>query len=163
MALSYASVARVQTQLPAAVGSMSSLTSAAIVTFLEDAEALVNNRIASRYTVPATGTSVPPLLVSIATNIGIYYLLARRIFTQEKMKESAWPDVFKSAIDDLELIAKGDIKLTEADGTLIGARSDVAKAYSTSMTYLPTFHEGGDLDQVEDQDKIDDLNDERGL
>lgn len=162
MALSYTSVARVRSQHPL-IGSMTTLSSAQTFTFCEDAEALVNAKIAPNYTIPATGSGVPPLLQSLATNIAVYYVLARRVFTQERLRDSGWPDRFKEAIDTLDEISTGKLKLVDTAGTLLGTRSDVHDVWSNKKDYRPTFDEHGDYDQIIDEDKIDDLEDDRGI
>ena len=159
---SYTSVDRVYDVEPM-IGSIDDLTSSQVLTaFIEAAEAEINARIATHYVVPITGSV--PLLVAIADDLSIYRILTRRIFTQTQLENSTWPDRFKESMDTLALIAKGEIKLVDSAGTLIGARTDVAQVRTNNMNYQPTFHEGGDwVDQVKDHDKTDDLLDDRDL
>lgn len=162
MALSYTTVARIRQQHPL-IGSMTTLSSNQIFEFTTDAEAMINAKISKQYTVPVTDVSVPPLLTTIATDLSVYRILTQRVFTQERLKDSVWPDRFKEAQDILDEIADGKIALTEVDGSLVPTRSDVADVWSNTKDYEPTFTELGDLDHVVDPDKIDDLKGDRGL
>ena len=91
-------------------------------------------------------------------------VLARRVFTQERMKESTWPQVFKEALGQLEEIAKGSIQLVGSDGTLVPTLSGNREMWSNTKDYHPTFVDGlSDLDQFHDPDKIDDLEDDKDL
>ena len=159
---SYTSVNRIYQQLPA-IGSMTTLSSAQVLTFVEDAENEINARLAPLYTVPVTGSGVPPILETLATNMAQYRILSRRVMTQEKLKESGWVDRFKEDSELLQKIADGGISLVDSSGTIIAGRTDQREVWSNTKDYLPTFTELGDLDQVQDPDKIDDLADERDL
>lgn len=162
MALNYTSVARIY-DLEPMIGSISDLTSSQIVTaFAEPAEAEINARIAKLYTVPVAGTT--PLLQAIADDISVYRILSRRVFTQDQLKDSVWPDRFKESMETLSGVAKGEIILVDSAGAVIGTLSNVAQAKTNVQNYLPTFHEGGTWeDQIKDQDKIDDELDARSL
>lgn len=160
MALTYTSVDRVHNVLPN-IGSNSAITSAQKVEMLEYAEAEVNARIAKRYTVPVAGTI--PVLISIATDLGIYRILSRRIFTGQKLKDSAWPDRFNEALATLKEIEDGGISLVNSDGTVVGARTDIAKLKTTTDGYVPTFTDAIPFgDMVQDSDKVDAQITERG-
>lgn len=160
MALNYTSVSRIFTQEPA-LEDISNFTSAQAFTFAEDAEAEVNLAISRNYTVPVTGG--PAILQAIATDIAIYRILSRRVFTQERLQNSTWPNAFKEAREILKAIATGNQPLINSAGTIVTARTDLAKATSNNDTYFQTFNELGQLDWIQDEDKIDDLEDERSL
>lgn len=160
MALNYTNVERIYDIEPK-LSSISDLTSAQVVTFATDAEAEVNANLVRNYTVPVAGTV--PLLEAIATDIAIYRILSRRVFTQERLQDSGWVDRFKEARDMLSDLLKNKILLVDVNGKLITSRTDVAKVFSNVKSYLPTFHEAGTLDHVQDPNKIDDLIDERDI
>ena len=162
MALTYTSVARVY-DLEPMVGSLSDLTSASIVAaFATPAEAEMNARLSRRYEVPVTGTV--PLLQAIADDLTVYRILSRRVFTQDQLKNSVWPDKFKESMESLNEIAAGKILLVDNTGTLVGTRATVAAAATNVDTYQPTFHDGGDwLDQIKSGDKTTDEEDARSI
>lgn len=162
MALTYTNVDRVKLQHPM-IGSMTTLNSAQIFTFVDDAERLINSKLAKKYTVPVTGSGVPPILETLATNIGMYYILSRRVFTQEKLRDSVWPTVFKEALKTLDDICEGKLSIVNSDGTIVSVDTTKAEFWSTTKDYTPTFDEHGTYDQIQDEDKIDDLEAERDI
>ena len=159
---SYSDVNRVY-DLEPMIGSISDLTSAQLVSaFINPAEADMNARLSRRYTVPITGTI--PLLQAIADDLSVYRALSRRVFTQDQLKDSSWPDRFKESMDTLMEIANGKVLLVDSAGAAVATKTNVANAQSNNMHNLPTFHEGGGwVDQVKDPDKTDDLLSDRDL
>ena len=142
MTLTYTSVDRMLTAYPR-VAEVSAITSAHLATYAGDAEALVNAWIAQRYTVPVSGN--PPLLVTLATDLAVYRTLALRVFTSERMNESAWPDRYKESMSMLERIAAGDIPLVTVSGDLVteGSATIAGEVWSSKVGYLPTMTEVG--------------------
>lgn len=162
MALQYTSVDRMLIFDPK-ISSASSVTTAAMGLFAADAEAVVNGYIVRHYTLPLTfptsgGTA--PLLVAIATDLALWRVY-RRLFTQQQLKDSAWPAQFKSAMDLLEDIADGEILLQDSDGTVIGGRTDTSPIWSNTMGYVPTFSELDPEFSYTSTDKITDLGGDR--
>lgn len=146
----------------AAIGSNSNLTSAALHGAIVNAEALVNGRIARQYSLPIASTPVP-LLTAIATDLSLYRVLAMSVFTQEQLKDSQWPRVFKEAMATLDQIAAGGLSLVDSAGAIVSPRGDLAPALSSTSDYLPTFTELEPVDWVQDSEKLDALRDERLL
>lgn len=163
MTLTYTTVDRMLAVEPR-VGSLLSVNCGQMVIFATDAEAEVNGALGKFYDVPvvspASGNTVP-LLTSIATDIAIYRLLSRRIFTQERLQDSVWPDKFKEAGDQLGAIKDGTMLLFDNSGTLIVDRTDIAEVYSSTMDYVPTFTELDSTEQRVDPQKIRDERDAR--
>ncbi len=160
MGITYTTVDRIYQIVPD-LSDITALTSEHVVTFAEGAEAEINARISQNYTVPITPT--PPLLRAVATDWACYRILALRVFTQEQLQNSTWPDAFKEAKETVEDIASGKITLIDPAGTVVSARTDIAKVTSNTKGRTQTFWEGGEYDQVRDKDKIDDGLDARGL
>ncbi len=158
--VSYSSVEDVFETLPD-IGSITNITSSQIANTIGQAQALVDSKISRNYALPIS--AIPPLLNSITTNIAIYYLLSRRMFSAKKLADSPWPDRYKEDIDTLNCIAEGTCLLIESDGDLLTARTDVADVKSNTSGYQQTFHEGPQLDQIQDPDKIEDLQDDRDI
>lgn len=157
----YTSVARVY-DLEPMIGSLSDLTSSQILTaFIEPVEGEINARLARRYSVPLTDAI--PMLEGIADDMAVYRCL-RRIFSQDQLKDSVWPNAFKESMDKLIEVAKGEVLLVNSGGSIIAQRGTIARAQSNTQGYQPTFHEGGSwMDQIKDQDRTDDELDARDL
>ncbi len=156
----YTNVDRVFTVEPR-IGSVTNINSETVALFIDDAEALVNAELVRNYTIPVT--SLAPMVVAIATDLTIYRILALRIFTQERLKDSIWPDKFKAAEDKLKRLGEGDLLLVDNSGDVIGARTDIAPVTSTTKDFHPTFSELSFTEDIQDPDKLDELANERDL
>ena len=157
----YTSVERCYEVVPG-LGSLTNLTSAQIVDgFIQAAESIIDAKLAKLYAVPFSAPP-PAIIATIATDITLYRILSQRIFTQQKLKDSVWPDRFKQSMDMLDEIADGTVTLVNSGGG-ITEQSSTQQATSNTENYFQTFHEGDPLDHVQDQDKIDDLLAERDL
>lgn len=157
--VSYSSTTLMLTTLPE-LGSVTTLTSAHLTHYAGEAQAFIDARLVRNYALPLT--SEVPEVQRLATDIGVYFTL-RRLWTQERMNASVWPDRYKEATGQLDAIASGDVLLVTSSGSLLGARTDIGELSTTTMDYLPTFHEGPWTAQVQDPDKIDDTLDDRDL
>lgn len=160
MAINYTSVDAMFAILPTLKTGVSNLTSGDMARFIEDAENEIDARLAKFYTVPVAGC---PMLETIATDIAIYRVLSRRIFTATSLKESPWPDRYKEAVDLLGEIAEGKATLVDSSGSIIAAITTEAEVWSDKQDYLPTFHEGHDTEHIVDPDKLQDIRDDRDL
>lgn len=156
--MSYTTVSLMLQTLPM-LNSLTTLTSAHMYTYAAQAESIINAKLAQKYTIPPAYPS--PQLETIATWLGIYNVLALRIFTEERMNASVWPDRYKQAMEWLDQIAAGELLLTTGSGTLIAGRTDTAEFFSTTQQYQPTFHEGPWTLLQTDPDKIEDELDKR--
>lgn len=147
------------------LSSLSTVTSGDIAHFAGRTEAWMNSKLAMRYSLPFSQDI--PVLQGIATDLTVYALLSKRIFTatkaSEKLGRSQWPERFKEAKDMLEEVVNGAAALVTLSGDLLAARTDIDPIYVTTEDYHSTFHEGGQLDQVQDTDKVDDLLSDREL
>ena len=162
MPVSYTTVSLMVMTLPD-LGSITTLTSAHLYGYAEQAESLINAKIARLYSLPLTAPAKIDPIWKIATTVGIYYTLVQRLFTQERLNSSPWPDRYKEDMALLDQIATGEIPLVDGSGTIVGGRTDVAEVWSTTKDYEPTFHEGPWSLQIQDEDKIEDELDKRDL
>lgn len=145
-------------QLAPTVGSVSNVTSAHIADMIGMADAEINAVLSKRYTVPITDDC--PVLTTISTNLTTYYTL-RRLYTREKQNKSDWVDGYKErATSLLEKLMDGEIGLVTSSGAVVAA-ADVAEVWSNTKDYVPTFSELDYTQSVIDDDKLDDLEDER--
>lgn len=160
MALAYTTVSAMLVVEPL-IASVTNLDSAQIVAIAERAEAEINASLAKNYPLPLASTS--PLVEQIATGYALYFVLSRRIFTQERLQESAWPDRFKEDQATLEKIAKNELLLVDSAGAVIASTAAQAQVKSNNSGYEPTYWDGGpETEQITDPDKVDDARDDRG-
>ena len=161
--VSYTSVERINQAFPA-ISSVSNITSAVVAQYAESVESEINAKISKRYTIPLTVQS--PLLIAIATRETIYRIAVQRALVQFPPAQQGRHPMQSQHIDDqklLEQIAEGGVQLIGADGVALAANTTDVEVYSTTKTYLPTFHEGAWGDMVQDQDKLDDILADRDL
>ena len=156
----YTDVSRCYATVPA-VGSATSVQSNEMAFFIENAEGIINAKLAKLYTVPVLINSVaPPVLTAIATDLALYRALALRMFTQEQINKSVWPDRFKEAMELLDEIAAGEMLLV-ASGSVLETDSSRIKLESNTQGYTPTFNEDSFLQSTQDPDKLDDIANDR--
>lgn len=158
----YVDVARVYEKEPR-LKELDDLSSLAIFGYIEDAEAIIDARIAPQYSLPvSSGVGHIPVLTAIATDMTLY-LIYRRQFNRERLKDSGWPATFKAAEDMLKEIVDGGVPLINSAGTIIGARTDVADVWSSTQDYQPTHSILDTVEHVIDPDRVDDERDNRDL
>lgn len=155
--VSYTSVALMQMTL-AEIGSISTMNSSTMLHHASMAETLINAKLAKKYTLPFT-THIP-ILETLATDLAIYNVLTSRITIKA---EHPWFQRYKGALKVIDEIVKGDMNLLTSTGVVITERNDVGEIWSNKESYLPTFHEGSQEDQIQDANKIQDGLDERDL
>ena len=124
--VSYTSIGKMLLVLPD-LGSATTLTSAQLFEFAGQAESEMNAALVKKYALPLSGEV--PILTTLATDIAIYKVLTRRLFTPERLAASPWPDRYKEAVAQLEKIAVGDLMLVNASGAAVGDRTDLAEVY----------------------------------
>jgi len=144
------------------INSLTNISSSEIALHLGDAEALINSRLASRYAVPFSAP-YPHQIQALAANIGIYFLLSRVSWASQRIGDEEFLEPFKESLKMLDDIAEGKITLVDSGGTLVTESAAVAGVQSSHDGYLPTFHEGEWVDMIRDEDKLDDILDDRDL
>jgi hypothetical protein len=142
------------------VGSLTNLTSAQILSaYIEPVEGLINARLAKLYLVPVT--PAPPMLQFIADHLVAYDILYTRIYTPQRLKDSAWPPKFRDDAQKLlEQLAAGEITLITASGAVV-TQSNTIIATSNTQNYHQTFLDDSIEEAEPDQRKLDDLADVR--
>ena len=63
----------------------------------------------------------------------------------------------------LKDIAEGKVEIFDSSGAIVAANTADLPIWSTTLGYLPTFHEGPWTDQVQDPDQIDQVLADRDL
>ena len=160
---SYTSVGLVNSAFPA-IHSVSQITSTVIAQIAGSVEAEINARISKRYALPLGFEC--PILTAIATRETIYRLVVQRAlinFPPAQQGQHPLQVQHKDDQDLIKLIASGEIQIVTSSGAAVAADTTQIEIYSTTMDYLPTFHEGDWPDMVQDQDKIDDALRDRDL
>lgn len=137
------------------IGSVSAVTSAIVVTFLEHAEAKIHGKIAGRYAVPVTGS--PPLLKYTSETLATAMIL-RRFFSQEKENKSDWVDgMFEEVKETLDGLADGSVTLVNSGNIVISTSRLQAEIYSSTKNYSPTMTLLDSISQEIDPDRLDDI------
>lgn len=161
--VSYTTVDDVFTALPA-IGSVSNVTSGVVATTAGRVEAKMNGKLAKAYALPITvdsGMSIP-LLNAISTDLTCYELMAKFVFVQGMAKKSEWPDRFKEAMELLDDIVDGAIPLMNSSMEVIDASAGASSVpWSSSEDYYPTMNEDSFINHAIDEDKLDDVEDDR--
>ncbi len=155
---SYSTVSLMMLTLPAAM-SLTNVQSAHFAHYGGQAQALVSAKLAKFYSMPLT--QEVPILQAITTDISLYYLLVKRVFTGERMNKSEWPDRFKMAMDILDDISTGKLPLLDSAGVLVTGRGDIAEVWTNNKGYRPTFHDGEWESMAQDPNMLDDIESER--
>ncbi len=150
---SYTTVANVQDLYPR-VGSLSSVNSASIAFYIDQAENEINGYLANNYTLPFSAS--PPMITTLSTEYSLVKIL-ERFFTQEVGSQNAWvAERKKYIIDTLNKLNEGTLGLVTSSGELLVYNSGDT-IFSNTMQYDPTFTM---LDETLQQIDSDRLNDE---
>lgn len=151
--ITYAKVEDVQQTFPA-INSVSNINSETVAYQMGRTEGMMNARLSKNYTVPVS--PAPLLLTLIATDLTIWEM-AKRIFSGDTLKDSAWAVRYSEANSLLAQVANGTLPLTTASGTTVTMDKNVMEVYSSKSSYTPTFQEDGFVASEVDQDKLDDI------
>ena len=147
-----------------AINSVSTLASAGIAHYIGGVEARINAMIGKRYPLPLTVDC--PLLTMIATREAIYRIAVERGLVQfPPAQQGRAPLQVAHAEDEktLDALMGGEIELIDSSGAVIAADTTKLKIFSTTKSYVPTFHEGRWVDMVQDPTQIEDELADRGL
>jgi phage gp36-like protein len=135
------------------VGSLSTVTSASVAFFIDQAENEINAYLVNGYTLPFSGT--PPIIESLSTEYSLVKIL-QRFFTQEVGSENSWvTQRAESVMDYLTKINSGDIGLFTSSLELIPFNAGDT-IFSNTMNYNPTFTMLNPSLQQIDSDRLDD-------
>lgn len=127
------------------------------------AEARINGALARRYDLSSayfqTTTSVPPAVREWATQLAAGYAwkeVSRGGAGKECLKRGE--SMIKDVMEDLGLLGKGELPLTDTSGALISELSLGAGAILCSTSqYYNTFDEGDELSWRVDPDKLSNI------
>ena len=131
---------------------------------IDQSEAEVNKYVSKRYDISAfqnTTTAVPPLVRSLTEQLttAFFYRYSDRggEFPDTRPKE-----IRKEALENLKLISEYKMDLVNTAGSVIADMSNTAyRCLSSTDGYVDTFAEDDPTNWQVDQDKLDDIDDER--
>lgn len=140
-------------------------TMAIIDAHISRVDALINAKIARRYSVPVSPT--PPLIANIAEDITSFYTY-RTLYakdnqnTANRLEDYLTPEA-QSAFALLDDIRKGSLDLVDTAGSLIAESGAVVDDYIIGLNedYHTTFDMDGPLDWKIDSDRLDSIRDGR--
>ena len=149
---SYTTVGNIYSLYPR-VGSMSTINSASVAFYLDQAENEINGYLINNYTLPFSST--PPVIGTLSTEYGLVKIL-ERFFTQETGSQHAWVKERKDYIFDyLAKLNTGDVGLFDSSMQIITWNAGDT-IYSNTMTYLPAFNVLNEVYQQIDGDRLED-------
>lgn len=161
--VSYTTVDDVFTAIPT-IGSVTNVTSGVVAVTAGRVEAKINGKLSKSFAMPisvASGNTIP-LLNAIATDLVCYELMAKFVFVQGMAKKSDWPDRFKEAMDLLDDIVDGAIPLLDSSAAIVSPATGAASIpWSNTDDYFPTMQEDSFVNHIIDEDKLDDIEDDR--
>ncbi len=128
------------------------------------AENEINKYISKRYdvgTFMSTSTSVPPLLTSLCETLSEGYMHLR-MSRGGKDAEKRGKILIDGVLSNLKDIADYKLDLIDSSGDVITDMSQTAyRVLSNTTGYTNTFNEDDPINWKVDQDKLDDIDDER--
>lgn len=125
------------------------------------AENEVNKYLSKRYDIAQFQSAVPPLVTSLTETLSEGYMY-QRMARGGKESLNRGKELIAQAIDNLKLIADYKLDLVNASGTVIDDMSNTAyRIMSSTDGYVSTFNEDDPLDWKVDQNKLDDIDEER--
>lgn len=159
---SYQSVPGLVSQYPYLVTSAANVSSGSLAQFISDAQSVVNSKLAKRFALPITVES--PLLTQLTTELAIIDLCRKRImfhFSKEDLSKAGILSRYEEVMKQLADLADGTTELlTDAGSVMASANREF---WTTTIGRNPTFYEGDQHLQVQDEDKIEGLYSERGI
>lgn len=139
-------------------------TSSLATKLITHSENEINKYISKRYDISSfntTSTAVPPLITSLCETLSEGYMYQRmsRGSKESMARAKALIDQVK---ENLKLIAEYKLDLINSNGGVVADMSSTSyRIQSSTSNYSNTFNEDDPLNWAIDQDKLDDIEDER--
>lgn len=128
------------------------------------AENEINKYLSKRYDIGSlsdTSTSVPPIVTSMCETLAEGYMY-QRMSRGGKDGMARGKMLIDQVLANLKQIAEYKLDVVDSDGDVITDMSGTAyRVLSNTTGYANTFNEDDPLDWKVDQDKLDDIDDER--
>lgn len=124
---------------------------------IDRAESIINTYITARYSLPLSPT--PPVLRTVAEDLACYFAV-RSAYTQDGQNKNQYYPEYKTAMQLLEDIQKGVIKLALTDGSDVPSVSN-NRFISSTENYSPVFGTDDPENWKVDADLVKDQQDAR--
>jgi len=93
--------------------------------YIDKAEAMFNAAVSKRYSLPFT--TIPPMARELSFEMAAWYSI-RAFFSRDWPNRNDMLDDFKIAFDTVEMLRKGELRLTLTDGSLIAPLTDTIQS-----------------------------------
>ena len=148
-------------QLVPGIVSTDSATMDALNAHIRRADDVINGKLARRYSIPFTTTTVPPLVRTIAEDLTSGFLF-RSLFTRDSQNKNTWTeDLMKKAYEVLDQIAAYEVDLVDTAGSLLAERDVANRIDSSSENYYSIFDVDTDTSWDIDPDRLQDISDRK--
>lgn len=139
-----------------------SATTSLCTELISDAESEINKYLSKRYDVSAfTTTSLPPIIETWAKNLTTGYMY-RDMARGGKEGLAHADSLIKPVLTNLQMIADRKADLIGYSGAAVSELTDNSFSMrSSTSTYTTTFNEDDPISWAADQDKLDDIEDNR--
>ncbi len=138
------------------------LTTALCTKMITHAENEVNKFLSKRYDLATFASDVPPIVESLAETLaeGYMYMRSSRGGKESLSRGQA---MVKMALDNLKLIADYKLDVIGDDGLPIpdSVNNTAFRVLSSTTDYSPTFNEDNELNWGVDNQKLNDIADDR--
>lgn len=131
---------------------------------IDRAEGVVNAKVGAYYdpaswtATSASGANVPPLIRTLSEDIASWFAL-RGGYVQDGQRKEAYLDEYKRALDTLDQITDGKLKLLDTSGSEVGIKT--TSRFQSSTEYAHIFNLDSEENWQVDQDQIDDIENTR--
>ena len=144
--------------------TFNSLTTQLCSSLIIDAENEIRKRLSTRYDISSdafqTSTSVPPMVTTMCEWLTMGYMYEN--LSRGGTEAFGRADRFlKKAYDNLDDIVGFRANLSNTLGAAISEGSESLPMHSTTKDYTDTFAEDDSLSWAVDEDKLDDISDDR--
>ena len=148
-------------QLVPGIVTTDSATVDALNAHIRRVDDLINGKLARRYSVPFTTTTVPPLVRTIAEDLTAGFLF-RSLFTRDSQNRNDWTeDLMKRSYETLDQIAAYEVDLVDTAGSLLSERDVANRIDSSSENYYPIFDVDTETSWAIDPDRAQDISDRK--
>ena len=156
----YTTDAEVRTNLGNANLSVGEVPAANVTQAITKAEAIIRTKLPHDLVddIDALATT-PPIVKSMAQDLASYFVM-RGIYRDNAPELSAWVDTYKR-IDNEDPDAPGILQLIRNQEVSIDEIEDQVQMLSSTNGYIPTFANDDPRKWGIDQDRLDDIADER--
>lgn len=155
--MAYADTATVLLIVPGITTAGDAAAASALNEHVRRADGLINGKLARRYDVPFTSTSVPPLVRRIAEDISAADLFKSMFSRDSQNKNDNLEENKKDALILLDEIRDSKIDLVNTAGSLLTEKSTDTLVDASTENYHPIFDVGSATSWSIDSDRIDDI------